>query len=68
MNLKQKLLSAVMTGGLLAFTITIPLATAQNIVTIFGQEKVEKTDEGEVFHHFRNGLMLPGMVNPGTFV
>lgn len=39
---------------------------AQNIVTIFGQEKIEKTDEGEVFHTFREGMLLPGSVNPGT--
>jgi predicted esterase len=41
---------------------------AQNIVAIFGQEKVEKTDEGEVFHHFNDGLLLPvtGGVNPGV--
>lgn len=37
-----------------------------NIVAIFGQEKVEKTDEGEVFHHFRDGLLLPGGVGSGT--
>ncbi len=66
MNLTQKLFSAILAGGLMAFATTIPHAKAQNIVTIFGQEKVEKTDEGEVFHHFRNGLMLRGMVNPGT--
>lgn len=47
-------------------TLTIPSVTAQNIVTIFGQEKIEKTDEGEVFYTFRNGLLLPGSVNPGT--
>lgn len=39
---------------------------AQNIVTIFGQEKIEKTDEGEVFHHFTDGLLLPGGTNPGV--
>ncbi|GHV30435.1 hypothetical protein FACS1894177_03000 [Bacteroidia bacterium] len=39
---------------------------AQNIVTYFGQEKIEKTDEGEVFHHFREGLFMPGEVNPGV--
>lgn len=39
---------------------------AQNIVTIFGQEKIEKTDEGEVFHTFHDGFLLPGGTNPGT--
>lgn len=39
---------------------------SQNIVTVFGQEKIEKTDEGKVFHSFKNGLFLPGDVNPGT--
>ena len=41
-------------------------ALSQNIVTIFGQEKIEKTEEGEVFYNFRDGLILPGSVNPGT--
>ncbi len=39
---------------------------SQNIVTIFGQEKIEKTDEGEVFYHFEKGLILPGSVNQGS--
>ena len=39
---------------------------SQNIVTIFGQEKIEKTDEGEVFYNFSKGLILPGSVNPGA--
>lgn len=43
-----------------------PTASAQNIVTIFGQEKIEKTDEGQVFHTFRDGLLLPGNANQGT--
>lgn len=47
-------------------TLVATTAKAQNIVTIFGQEKVEKTDEGEVFHHFKNGLILPGGSNPGV--
>lgn len=59
-----------LTGLLLACFIsgaTLPeVSYAQNIVTIFGQEKIEKTDEGEVFHVFRNGFLLPGGVNQGT--
>ncbi len=43
-----------------------PQIKAQNIVTIFGQEKIEKTDEGEVFHRFNKGFLLPGGTNPGT--
>lgn len=37
-----------------------------NVVAIFGQEKVETTDEGKVFHRFREGLLLPGGVGGGT--
>lgn len=37
-----------------------------NIVAIFGQQKVETTDEGRVLHHFRKGLLLPGGVGAGT--
>ena len=37
-----------------------------NIVAIFGQQKVETTDEGRVFHRFREGLLLPGGVGAGT--
>ncbi|WP_281670767.1 prolyl oligopeptidase family serine peptidase [Rikenella microfusus] len=37
-----------------------------NIVAIFGQQKVETTDEGQVFHRFREGLLLPGGVGAGT--
>lgn len=39
---------------------------SQNIVTIFGQEKIEKTDEGEVFHHFNEGLLLSASVGQGS--
>ena len=39
---------------------------AQNIVTIFGQEKIEKTDEGQIVYRFEKGLVLPGGVNRGT--
>lgn len=45
---------------------TAQYADAQNIVTIFGQEKIEKTDEGEVFFTFREGMLLPGGTNQGT--
>lgn len=41
-------------------------AFAQNIVTIFGQEKIEKTDEGQIVFRFDKGLILPGSVNQGT--
>ncbi|WP_298064357.1 prolyl oligopeptidase family serine peptidase [uncultured Rikenella sp.] len=37
-----------------------------NIVAIFGQQKVETTDEGRVFHRFREGLLLPGGMGAGT--
>lgn len=37
-----------------------------NVVAIFGQQKVETTDEGHVFHRFREGLLLPGGVGAGT--
>lgn len=54
-------------AGLLAMSILSTTSiSAQNIVTIFGQEKIEKTDEGEVSHSFRNGFLLPGGTNPGT--
>jgi len=53
-------------AGLLLTVIPVHYTSAQNIVTIFGQEKIEKTDEGEVFHTFRKGLLLPGGTNPGT--
>lgn len=53
-------------AGVLLTAIPLQYASAQNIVTIFGQEKIEKTDEGEVFHNFRKGLLLPGGTNPGT--
>ena len=39
---------------------------SQNIVTIFGQEKIEKTDEGQIVHRFEKGLILPGSVNYGS--
>lgn len=55
---------------LLLGTLTLPGAQAQqrdgNIVAIFGQQKVETTDEGRVFHRFRTGLLLPGGVGAGT--
>ncbi|MDR1879515.1 MAG: prolyl oligopeptidase family serine peptidase, partial [Tannerellaceae bacterium] len=57
------LLCAVATA--LLAVLPAPPVTAQNIVTIFGQEKIEKTEEGEVVHNFRKGLLLPGGVNPG---
>lgn len=41
-------------------------ATDGNIVAIFGQQKVETTDEGRVFHRFREGLLLPGGTGAGT--
>ncbi|MDR0845666.1 MAG: prolyl oligopeptidase family serine peptidase [Tannerella sp.] len=41
-------------------------AISQNIVTYLGEEKIEKTDEGVIFHQFSEGLLLPGSVNAGT--
>lgn len=37
-----------------------------NIVAIFGQEKIETTQEGKVFHRFSDGLLLPGGMGSGT--
>lgn len=59
-------LCAKVAGLLLVAIISTNTISAQNIVTIFGQEKIEKTDEGEVSHHFRDGFLLPGGTNPGT--
>jgi len=53
-------------GVFILAVVTAQMVNAQNIVTIFGQEKIEKTDEGQVFHTFREGLLLPGSVNPGV--
>lgn len=57
-------------AGTVALLSVLPLSAQQgssgNIVAIFGQEKVEKTDEGEVFHHFRDGLLLPGGTGGGS--
>lgn len=64
--MKKQILCAKIAGLLLAGVLTTQHVAAQNIVTIFGQEKIEKTDEGEVFHHFRKGFLLPGGTNPGT--
>lgn len=63
--IKQHLCAKV-AGLLLLSMAPVNEAFAQNIVTIFGQEKIEKTDEGEVFHNFRDGFLLPGGTNPGT--
>lgn len=59
------LLCALFSVGILIPSLK-SIASAQNIVTIFGQEKIEKTEEGEVFHTFRQGMLLPGGVNQGT--
>ncbi len=64
--MKKQILCAKIAGLLLAGVLTSQQVEAQNIVTIFGQEKIEKTDEGEIFHHFRKGFLLPGGTNPGT--
>ncbi|MDR3269151.1 MAG: prolyl oligopeptidase family serine peptidase [Tannerella sp.] len=64
-NVRRRVLTAAIC--VLAVLFTKSGTTAQNIVAIFGQEKIEKTDEGEVFHHFREGLVLPASgVNPGV--
>ena len=57
---------AKVAGVLLLSAITTQYSFSQNIVTIFGQEKIEKTDEGEVFYHFNDGYLLPGGTNPGV--
>ncbi|PXV60001.1 prolyl oligopeptidase family protein [Dysgonomonas alginatilytica] len=59
-------LCAKIAGLLLLSILPTQDILTQNIVTIFGQEKIEKTDEGEVFYNFRNGFLLPGGTNPGT--
>lgn len=60
------IMSARVAALMLLAVPAIPQIEAQNIVTIFGQEKIEKTDEGEVFHRFDKGYILPGGTNPGT--
>lgn len=64
--MKKQILCAKVAGLLLMGALTTQQMGAQNIVTIFGQEKIEKTDEGEVFHRFQKGFLLPGGTNPGT--
>jgi Dipeptidyl aminopeptidases/acylaminoacyl-peptidases len=61
---KKRLYAIIIIFAFAGFTLQKTLS--QNIVTIFGQEKIEKTDEGEVFHHFEKGLLLSGSVNPGV--
>lgn len=51
---------------LLLFILFAQGSMSQNIVTIFGQEKIERTDEGEVFHRFNEGLRMFGTTNHGT--
>ncbi len=74
MTTTHKKKSLLLLGGLLL--LTSPAAAQQrsvgagatdgNIVAIFGRQKVETTDEGRVFHRFREGLLLPGGVGAGT--
>ncbi len=64
--MRKRFFCAKVAGLLFMSMISTSNISAQNIVTIFGQEKIEKTDEGEVSHHFRNGFLLPGGTNPGT--
>lgn len=61
---KKPIVAILVTFALTGFTSE--RMVSQNIVTIFGQEKIEKTDEGEVFHHFNEGLVLSGSVNQGS--
>jgi pimeloyl-ACP methyl ester carboxylesterase len=42
-------------------------ASAQNIVTYLGKEKIEKTEEGDVFFRFTDGLLLPGGGNTSSY-
>ena len=64
--MRKRFFCAKVAGLLFMSMVSTSNISAQNIVTIFGQEKIEKTDEGEVSHHFRNGFLLPGGTNPGT--
>ena len=64
-NLNKKRVSVVAVAFIMAMAMPQE-SVSQNIVTIFGQEKIEKTDEGEVFFGFSEGLLLPGSVNPGS--
>ncbi|GHV65821.1 hypothetical protein FACS1894199_07580 [Bacteroidia bacterium] len=41
--------------------------SSQNIVTYLGKEKVEKTNEGEVFFRFTEGLILPSGGNVNSY-
>lgn len=70
---KQRKVLHILAIGMIATGLAAPVAAQQvtgqsgNIVTIFGQEKIEKTDEGTVFHHFTEGLtLLPGGANSGS--
>jgi hypothetical protein len=40
---------------------------SQNIVTYLGKEKIEKTDEGQVFFRFTEGLILPSGGNASSY-
>ena len=66
MIMRKRFFRTKVAGLLFMSVISTNTILAQNIVTIFGQEKIEKTDEGEVSHSFRNGFLLPGGTNPGT--
>ncbi len=55
---------AIISGCLLS---TSSYAQKQgNIVEYFGKEHIETTGEGEVFHQFKEGLMLPGAFRQGS--
>ncbi|MDR0815030.1 MAG: hypothetical protein LBN37_04680, partial [Bacteroidales bacterium] len=62
--IKSHFSAAIICGCLLFQGLEI---SAQNIVTYLGKEKVEKTDEGEVFFRFTEGLMLPQGGNVGSY-
>ena len=67
MKTKNVLTLFLRASAFLSIALFVPSTVdAQNIVTYFGQEKVEKTDEGEVFHRFADGLFLAHSVNPGV--
>ncbi|MDR3308574.1 MAG: prolyl oligopeptidase family serine peptidase [Tannerella sp.] len=60
-----------MTCKIYTFIIIAAIASsialrAQNVINPYGLDKVEKTEEGAILHHFTQGLVLPAQVNPGV--
>jgi pimeloyl-ACP methyl ester carboxylesterase len=58
------MLRKILAGIAVVFSL-FSAADAQNIVEIFGKEKIQTIEEGDVFYQFQDGLSLRGRVNPG---